>query len=131
MTVDVERLVSGWLRAQPEVTELVAGRVYTELPARAEYPLLRLTQIGGQPLYSRPLWIDESLLQFDAYGGPKAMARQLMDTVRGLLDAGIVGTHDAGVITDVQWGLARYLPDDSFDPSQPRWVFEGTFISHP
>ena len=39
--VDTERLLSGWLRAQPEIVALVEDRVYTENPNRAVFPLLK------------------------------------------------------------------------------------------
>jgi len=131
MTVDVERLVSTFLRARPDMVALVEDRVVTELPNRAKFPLFRITLIGGTPVTSRPLYLDESYIQFDAYGGPKVMARQIMDTARSALDTELVGTHPLGVITGVTFGGLRYLPDDGYDPPQPRYVGSAFIYSHP
>ena len=133
MTVDAERLISAWLRAQPEIIEIVGDRVYTEPPqrARALFPFLRIQQIGGTPVHSRPLYLDEAYLQFDCYGGPKVIARRLMDTTRGLIAHRLIGSHDLGVITGCEFRDARYLPDDEYDPAQPRWIFDVSVYSHP
>lgn len=133
LTVDVERLLSAWLRDQPEIIAIVGTRVYTEPPqrARALFPFLRLQQIGGSPVHSRPLYLDESYLQFDCYGGPKVLARLLMDNTRALLATRVVGAHPEGVITGCEFRDARYLPDDEYDPAQPRWVFDVSVYSHP
>jgi hypothetical protein len=131
MTVDVERLVSAWLRARDDIVALVEDRVFTEMPNRAVFPLLRLTLIGGNAVTSRPLYLDQSFIQLDAYGGPKVMARQIMDTVRFALDTELVGAHPEGVITGVEFAGLRYLPDDGYDPPQPRYSATVFIYSHP
>jgi hypothetical protein len=132
LAVDVERLISTWLRAQPEITALVSDRVYTELPSRAVTPLLRLTQISGAPVGSRPLWLDESFIQFDAYGGPKVLARQLVDTTRALLASPqFIGSHPTGVVTCVEWMELTYLPDDAYEPAKPRYLASASIYTHP
>jgi uncharacterized protein DUF3168 len=131
VTVDVERLLSEWLRARPDMTALVDDRVVTELPNRATFPLLRLTLIGGTAVTSRPLYLDESYIQLDAYGGPKVMARQIMDTARDAIDLELVGAHALGVITGVTFAGLRYLPDDGYDPPKPRYVGTVFVYSHP
>ena len=131
MTVDVERLVSAWLRARDDIVALVEDRVFTEMPNRAVFPLLRLTLIGGNAVTSRPLYLDQSFIQIDAYGGPKVMARQIMDTVRFALDTEVVGAHPEGVITGVEFAGLRYLPDDGYDPPQPRYSATVFIYSHP
>lgn len=137
MTVDVERLLSAFLRAGDDITDLVEQRVYTDLPRQATFPLVRLTLIGGAPVFSRPLYLDESLIQIDCYGGPKVLARQIADAVRGLMDTGFVGAHYdedealIGVITDVRFGAMHYAPDDVFDPPKPRYIVDTTVYSHP
>jgi len=131
MTVDVERLTSTFLRARPEMTALVEDRVYTEIPNRATFPLFRLTLIGGNSVTSRPLYLDQSTLQLDAYGGPKVMARQIMDTARSALDLDLVGAHPEGVVTGVEFAGLRYLPDDGYDPPQPRYTATVFVYSHP
>jgi hypothetical protein len=131
MSVDVERLLSEWLRARPDMTALVGTRVYTEIPNRAVFPLLRLTLIGGMSVTSQPLYLDESFIQLDAYGGPKVQARQIMDTARQAIDVELVGTHALGVVTGVTFGNLRYLPDDGYDPPQPRYVGSVFVYAHP
>lgn len=136
MTVDVERLLSTFLRAQDEIQDLVEGRVYTDLPRQATFPLIRLTLIGGAPVFSRPLYLDESYVQIDCYGGPKVLARQIADTVRGLMAAKFIGAHHdedtlIGVISDVRFGAMQYAPDDVFDPPKPRYIVDTHVYSHP
>lgn len=132
MTVDAERLLSAYLRNQASVTALVSDRVYTDLPSRATFPLVRLTLIGGQPVYSYPLFLDEAAIQIDCYGGPKVQARLLVDTVRQLLASPeFVGVHDLGVVTSVRFGSLHYLPDDAFEPPKPRYIAEASIFSRP
>ncbi len=133
LAVDTERLLSAWLRAQPEIQAIVADRVYTELPTHVVTPALRLTLIGGAPVYSWPLWLDESYVQFDAYGGPKVLARQLIDTTRALLSSPAFQTvhTGAGVVTCVEWLELTYLPDDGYEPAKPRYVASASVYTHP
>jgi Protein of unknown function (DUF3168) len=131
MMVDVERLASSWLRARPEVAAIVADRVVTETPNRAVFPFLRLTLIGGSPVFS-PLWLDEAVLQFDAFGGPKVQARQLIDVVRDALAADFVGLHPGlGVVSSVNFGDLAYIPDDLWEPPKPRYAATVTVYTHP
>lgn len=129
--VDVERLLSAWLRSRDEVTDLVDDRVYTELPERKEWPLVRLTLIGGSPPSEHPLWLDAPVIQFDCYGGPKVMARLIASTIRELLDRELAGTHDEGVVTGVRFGELSYVPDTSLNPPQPRYTFDVVTFVHP
>lgn len=130
--VDVERLVSGYLRSKTEITDLVADRVYTEIPSRATFPLVRLSLIGGAPRFSHPLYLDEAVIQLDAYGGPKVQARQIVDAARTVLaDQWFRTRHELGVVSDVRFGELSYIPDDTFDPPKPRYVAEVSFVVHP
>lgn len=131
MTVDVERLLSAWLRERTDITDVVGDRVYTEIPNRATFPFLRLSLIGGTPVTTRPLYLDESYIQLDAYGGPKALARQLMDITRDAIDTELTGVHPEGVVTGVTFSSMRYLPDDGYDPPRPRYVGSVFIYSHP
>lgn len=131
MTVDCERLVSGWLRARPEISAIVDDRVVTEMPNRAVFPLLRLTLIGGAPVFSTPLYLDQAVLQFDAYGGPKVVARSLIDAVRAALATDLSGTQPAGVVTGVRFHELLYQPDVEYDPPKPRYVSSASIYTHP
>lgn len=130
--VDVERLMSAWLRARPEIAAIVADRVVTETPNRVVFPFLRITQIGGAPVWSRPLWLDRSVIQIDAFGGPKVQARTLIDAVRAALAEDFLGSHaGVGVVVDVQFGDLNYVPDDLWEPPKPRYAATVTVITHP
>lgn len=132
MTVDVERLLSGWLRARTDIADLVEDRVHTVVPNRATFPYLKITQVGGTPVFSRPLYLDESYIQLDAYGGPKVLARQIIDTARAAMAEEFLGDHPGvGVVTSVRFGDLRYLPDDIYEPAQPRWIATASIYTHP
>lgn len=132
MSVDVERLMSAWLREQSEVTASCAQRVYTELPHTKTFPLVRLTLIDEQDvLGNAPMWLSSSLIQIDAYGGPKVTARQIADAIRTLLATTFRGGHDLGVITGTTFGSLRYDPDETFTPAQPRYRFDVNVYAHP
>lgn len=131
MTVDVERLISAWLRARPEVAAIVDDRVYTEIPNNAVFPFMRVTLIGGRPVYSRPLFLDEALMQIDAFGGPKVIARQLIDLTRAALAADFLGVHaGVGVVTSVTFGELAYVPDDTWEPPKPRYAATASVYTH-
>lgn len=132
MTVDVERLLSAWLRARPDMTDLVADRVHTVMPNRAVFPFLKITQVAGTPVFSRPLYLDESYIQLDAYGGPKVLARQIIDTARAAMAEEFLGSHPGvGVVTSVRFGDLSYLPDDIYEPAQPRYIATASIYTHP
>lgn len=131
MTVDVERLLSSWLRTRSEITAIVDDRVVTVMPNRAAFPLLKITQIAGSPVFSRPLYLDEAYIQFDAYGGPKVQARELVDLTRKALAEDLVGDHPGiGVVTCVNFGDLSYIPDDAYLPAQPRFLAMASIYTH-
>lgn len=131
---DAERLLSAFLRLQPEVVDLVAQRVYTVLPDTKEWPLVRLQRIGGT---SEGTPNDDALLrdvpavQVDVYGGAKALAWQVADTVRAAIQERARGAHPTGWVERVTLGAARYVPDPTFDPARPRVVFDVTMYLRP
>jgi hypothetical protein len=128
---DIERLLSTFLRAQPEVQAIVDDRVYTVLPANKIFPLLRLTRVAGAPVMSRPLHLDQALVQVDAFGGSKRLAWQLAETCRAVTAQRLVGGHAEGVVTNVAFGGLSDLPDGEFDPPKPRLLFTVTITAHP
>ncbi len=132
IAIDVERLVSELLRSDPDVVALVDQRVYTELPKRAEYPLIRFQRVGGAPL-TVPAVLDSARIQVDAYGGTKAQARTIAATARGVIEARLPGVWDSGAstVSSVRLGTLRYLPDTTFDPNKPRYIGEVIVRSRP
>jgi hypothetical protein len=131
IVVDTERLLSSWFRSQTEIVDLVEDRVYTEVPNRAVFPFIKLTQIAGSPVFSKPLYLDEALIQIDAYGGPKVLARQIIDTARDLLADRFLGDHPgAGVVTCVTFGDLSYIPDDGYAPPKPRFIALASIYTH-
>ena len=131
--VDVEALVSQYLRSQSEVTAYVGQRVYTALPETKAYPLVRLTRIGGVPPMSRPLHMDAARLQIDVFGGSKATAFDTVDAIRQelakLVDEDPV--QPLGVVCGVRFGPLAYLPDESYVPAKPRYAQDVTVTVRP
>lgn len=120
---DAEALLSQFLRAQDEIVEQIADRVYTVMPERPTWPLLRLFRVGGAPRLSRPLVIDQPLLQLEAYGGTKKQAHDLIELVRSLIAARIEGVHDdVANVSGFGFGNLSWLPDNSYTPSRARYV---------
>ena len=131
--VDVEALVSQYLRAQSEVTAYVGQRVYTALPDDKTFPLVRITRIGGVPPMSRPMYVDAAHLQIDVFGGSKATTLDTIDAVREEL-AKIVDedpVQPLGVVCGVRFGPLAYLPDETFKPAKPRYVLDVTVTVRP
>lgn len=127
----IERLYSSFLRAQPEVAALVKDRVFTVLPKDKEFPLVRITRIGGAPVVRRPLHLDRALVQVDAFGGSKQLTWEIAETCRAVTALRLVGGHADGVVTDVDWGGLSDVPDPEFDPPKPRLLFTVTITAHP
>jgi hypothetical protein len=134
---DVERLVVDFLRDQPELAVLVDDRVYTAIPALKQgeadwrWPLVRVVRFAGRPVRPRPRWLDAPVVQFEAFGGRKAEAWSIAETVGALLSARLVGVHAQGTVTDVEAGSPGYQPDDTYTPAKPRYLFTSTIHTHP
>lgn len=131
MNVDVERLTSIWLRTQTDLTSLIGQNIYTELPNEKSWPALRLTLVDEQAVTERPLWVTDSLVQFDCWGGTKVLARQIADQTRELLDLDLAGWHTLGVVSGVRFGSFGYTPDADFNPAKPRYRFDAHIYTHP
>jgi hypothetical protein len=122
---DVSRLVSAYLRTVPEVVALVGGRVYTAFPKQVakSSSFVLVQRIGGPPVLSLPLVLDNAVLQLDAYGGPQAAAHELVATCRAALSE-LEGEQPnaGGNVTGVVIGALRYVPDETYKPPRPRYV---------
>lgn len=135
MAVDVEQLVVGFLRGQPDVTALVEDRVYTDLPHSdtRKYPLLLVQRTGGGFTYKQ--WLDSAQLTVGCYGGTHRLAQQIAGAVLSTMDAALVGQQPEGVVTKVTATSTVYEPEpDSVDSSghaRPRFTVALTVITHP
>ena len=119
---DAEALASSYLRAASAVTGLVGDRIYSTIPKRAEWPLVRITRIGGIPPMTPPV-LDLARLQIDVFGGRKAEARNIAAVILAELAAlnGPQAGHSA-TVSAVRIGGLRYTPDVTFDPPKPRYI---------
>lgn len=134
---DTERVISAFLRADDDVAELAGERVYTAMPGQSskDDTLVLLRRVGGEPPFTQPLIFERCELQVDVYGGPKAAAHTLARTVqralaglRGVLTEEVidVGPVIVAVVSGVQLGAFRYVPDEVWQPPRPRYVFDAT-----
>jgi hypothetical protein len=133
--VDVEALVSSFLRAQPEVTTLCGDRVYTDMPHDRVYPLVLVTRIGGAFVINHPLWLDRASIQLDTYGGTKKQAFTLLDACLSTMAARIVYRHEQGNCTGIEVDQLFYNPEpDSTDEqghARPRFTVAANVLAHP
>jgi len=128
---DIERLVTTFLRAQSEVSSLVASRVFTEVSPNPTFPLVRVRRVGGFPTLSHPLYIDAPLVQIEGYAATKGAARLLTETCRAVLAERVEGVHATGVVAGATFGALLWLPDDDFTPPKPRYVTDATLTVRP
>lgn len=133
--VDIEALLSQFLRAQPEVTAIVADRVYTDLPHDRVYPLVLITRIGGAHSINRPLWLDDAMVQLDVFGGTHRQAYQLMNVTFAVIGARLIGQHAEGCVTNVTSDSIAYNPEDDFiderGHARPRYTASVIVTTHP
>lgn len=121
---DAEAFLSGWLRSQAELAELVGERIYTILPKEKVWPTVRLVRIGGAPLATAEsaLWGDAPSIQVDVWAARKADAWRVARTIQAAISERLRGTHGALKVSGVTLGSAQYAPDPEFTPAQPRVI---------
>lgn len=129
--VDAERLLVAWLKAQPEVAALVAGRVATELPPSPTWPFLRLERLGGLPLpLGQAIHVDRARVQLEAWGTTKAQAHTLAATVQAVLHERLPGRHELGTVTAVRPDLGLVWSPDP-ENGRARYVLAVLVFTHP
>lgn len=131
---NAELLVSTFLRMDPDVQAIFGDEVYTELPVGHDtWPAARITRAGGAPAFAEPLVLDEPLIQVDVWGGPKVMAEQGAQTIRAALSTRLPFTVSGkGILGGVTaFGGLRYIPDVTYDPARPRYVFDVSLVTRP
>lgn len=128
---DIEALTSQHFRADVDVVAYLGQHVYTDLPKEFDgWPAARITRIGGSPVVGHPLWVDAAVLQIEVWGGPKRTALEAAETCRQSLQQ-MRGVHPEGVCTGVTYGSLSYLPDETFTPARPRYLFLATVRARP
>jgi hypothetical protein len=129
---DPVQLVTAWLRVQPE---LAGVRLHSIIPAERTYPLVLVAQVADTPLIQRPWWATAADLQVSAYAAQSNQARALLETVRGVTTARLIGAQTGGTVAWVAWANASFQPDGSIQNSagrpMPRWVSTLTVTVHP
>jgi len=128
---DAERLIVQWALGNTPITDALEDRIYTALPESPGWPCARLTRVGGAPVSSRPLWLDQAQIQVDVWGGPKATTHDIAQTFRAEMAAGLPGVHGLGVVTKVELGAFTWLPDATYNPAKPRYTFDAVVTLHP
>jgi hypothetical protein len=130
--VDVEGLISRFLRDDTAIDTATGGRVYTDLPHEREYPMVLIQRSGGPPVSGFSL--SHADCTVSVYGGRHVEAQQLIALVLATLD-GLPGQHDGGCVASVAANSITYTPDpESPDPAghaRPRYVSEITVVCHP
>jgi hypothetical protein len=71
-------------------------------------------------------WLQTARLQVDVWGGPKAQASLIAETIAAVAARDLVGVHPEGVVTGVDVQTPpTYLPDEDLsDPPAPRYTFD-------
>ena len=128
---NIEALLSAFLRNHDAIIDLVGDRVYTVIPSHPDWPLIRVGQYDDQPAGQRPLHHVAYMLQVEAFGGSKAQAFTAANTARVALAADLPGTHAQGIVSGVDTRGMTDLPDESYSPAKPRWLFSATVYAHP
>jgi hypothetical protein len=123
---DVELICCAWLDAHADIVIPVS----TELPSTSAWPRLTLARIGGTPTVRRRL--DAAQIQVSSWAATKQAARDNAALARATLIAMEGYIHASGVVTGVDDDLGlSWLPDDSRDPTIPRYVFSLVVYAHP
>lgn len=128
---NAQLLVSEWARLDPDIlASPIGSSVYTELPAGfKDWPAVRLTRVGGAPPWSQPLVLDEPVIQVDVWGGPKIVAEDCAELFRAAAAARLPGEHRTGIVYRVSLGALMDLPDTTYDPARPRYIFDMTLLT--
>ncbi|MEV8373011.1 DUF3168 domain-containing protein [Kribbella sp. NPDC056861] len=130
--VDIEGLISRYLRADTATAEATAGRVYTDLPNERAYPLVLIQRSGGPPVGG--FGLAQPNVTVTVYGLRHVDAQQLTAAVMAAL-LNLPGAYAEGYVTRVVPTSTTYSPDaespDSAGHARPRYVSEITVTCHP
>lgn len=128
---NAENLASKFCRTDSVITATPLGQqTYTDLPGQHNtWPACRVTRIGGTPRGGSRPYADGPIIQFDVWGGPKTVAYDIATTIIDQLAARSPWQGPSGTLSVVAIGGIRYLPDTTFDPARPRYLFDVEFIT--
>jgi hypothetical protein len=128
--VNAEALLVAWLKADPTVTGLVAGRVSTELPASPTYPLVTLREVTGAELV-RYKNVDEARIQVDCWADTRTAAASLARAVRGVIEAAQGVSTASGFVTEARTVIRpRWLPDTITGSPKPVYSADYALVAH-
>lgn len=111
--------VREYLLGDPLITELVADRVTTDLPADPAWPRVRITGLNSYQVF--PCRLDRVLMQFDCYALTSPEAQRLAQVVRAVIAASPAHVGTDAVFSGVTGVSIFELVDGSFTPPMPRW----------
>lgn len=133
--INVELILSTFLRAQPELTALVGDRIYTDLPHKREYPLVSLSRTGGGYTTKQPFWLESAEITLEAVGGTHKQAQEIASVCLNLMAARLRGRYPEGSITGLADNTLAYDPDtdlsDDSGTSRPRYILTANVLAHP
>ncbi len=121
MVPDVEKIVVAFLNADTDVVNALGEhRVFTEIPAGATMPCVRVTLAGGNTivrthLYNVRVGLESwATTKQEAYSNMQVVLTSMENTLDGaLVSQGVVSalTHDSGIIwsPDNTTNMPRYL----------------------
>lgn len=113
---DVEAALA-WVLTEADL----GAPVYGELPPEPAFPCVRLVRVAGAPPSTAPLFLDEAMVQLDAFALGKGAARSISDKARMAL-ALVANTRTPfGLLAGVQLGVTAYEPDDTRTPVVARY----------
>lgn len=129
---DAEKLLVNF--TLDEFGDELDDHVYTELPGSKSFPAVRIHQFYDEQASGPALWLMRYRLQVDVWGGSKNETRLLADSIRRSLVHDLPGTHDEGVVTNVEVrGLDttadNAVPTDNGRP-RPRCRFDVDVWAH-
>lgn len=134
--VDVERLVSDYLRAHADIVALGARVVGDPPPGDLRgTPWVQVTELDA-PQQGNPDHLVESMMQFDCYAGANGTAmggqpgaNALARAVRAVLGT-LPGQHALGVVTGVHVMGGPRNRDTDMEPARNRKILTAVIWTH-
>jgi hypothetical protein len=129
MLPDAERVLVDFLRAQPELIELIDARIFTALPGEPTWPSVRVVRWGGWAAIYDPLVLDEAWCQVDTWADRKALASDVARLMRAVISARV--KRECDVVSGFRFGMMIDSPDTTFVPAKPHIRFDMSLMLRP